>query len=138
MRKSNKHLPKTPGLYAILNIITLQSYVGAAQNVRKRKTVHFAKLKSNIHTNPQLQKDYDTYGEDNFKFILLKEFDTIEEANAAEKELLMNADPSSVYNLDYTGKPSKKVGLPKTPEHRAKMSEAAIRRWERERLARAI
>jgi len=94
-------------------------------------------LRANNHTNPELQYDFNLYGEDKFHFFCIGEFQTYQQANEAEIELLKSSEPYAVYNLDHTGKPSSKVGVPKTDEHKAKMSEGAKRRWERERLARA-
>lgn len=65
----------TSGIYTIINNITNQVYVGAASNYKSRLWDHITSLRKNSHDNDYLQKSWNKYGEENFKFQLLVECD---------------------------------------------------------------
>lgn len=48
-------------------------YIGSAKNVRKRWVRHKVDLKNNAHGSSKLQRHYNKYGKDDFKFVLLVE-----------------------------------------------------------------
>lgn len=67
------YLPKTPGIYKIVNIINNKCYIGSSVNVRKRCREHILRLRSNKHPNDYLQNSFIKYGENNFIFEHLEE-----------------------------------------------------------------
>lgn len=60
------------GIYIILNIISLKTYIGSAVNLRRRETQHWWDLKNNRHSNQYLQRAYNKYGQDSFRFSILE------------------------------------------------------------------
>jgi len=62
------------GIYTITCLANGKYYIGYATNLEKRKNHHFSRLKINKHCNPYLQKAYNKYGKNNFKFEILEEY----------------------------------------------------------------
>ena len=60
-------------IYCILNEINSKKYIGYTTNFKKRRKEHRGDLRRNSHHNEHLQKAYNKYGKDNFKFIILEE-----------------------------------------------------------------
>ncbi len=60
-------------IYKITNIINNKVYIGSTKSFESRKYFHFYQLKLNKHHSPHLQKSYNKYGKDNFKFDLIEE-----------------------------------------------------------------
>jgi hypothetical protein len=56
------------GIYKITTIHNNKFYIGSSIYLRGRKYDHFSRLKANKHGNQYLQKVYNKYGKDNFKF----------------------------------------------------------------------
>jgi group I intron endonuclease len=67
------HLPKTSGVYKIINIVNNKCYVGSSVNLRKRCREHILRLRSNKHPNSYLQSSFNKYGEESFIFEYLEE-----------------------------------------------------------------
>jgi len=61
-----------PGIYRIINIINGKIYIGSSINVRKRKNLHFSRLRKNTHECKHLQSAFNKYGEENFKFEIIE------------------------------------------------------------------
>lgn len=61
------------GAYRIECIINNKNYIGTCDNFKSRERRHFRELEKNIHGNPHLQKDYNKYGKESFRFIILLE-----------------------------------------------------------------
>lgn len=61
------------GIYKITNLITNKVYIGSAKNIDIRIKAHISKLKGNFHINKHLQSSYNKYGEENFKFEIIRE-----------------------------------------------------------------
>ena len=59
------------GIYQILNAINGKSYIGSAINIKKRWKEHIWELIRNAHYNKYLQRSWNKYGKDAFKFIVL-------------------------------------------------------------------
>src|SRR3990167_742146 len=59
---------KKSGIYHIVNKINGKIYVGSAMDLRQRKNAHFSELRRQVHRNQILQRAYNKYGENNFKF----------------------------------------------------------------------
>lgn len=56
------------GVYVIKCVPNGRFYVGSSGNIRKRKRTHLKQLRNGKHHNVFLQRVYDKYGEDSFKF----------------------------------------------------------------------
>lgn len=63
------------GVYSIENIKNGKKYIGSSINLSGREYKHFWMLNKNIHDNEYLQKSFNKYGKDSFKFIILEECD---------------------------------------------------------------
>lgn len=60
------------GIYCIENISTNKKYIGQSVNIKYRWTKHMHELNSNSHYNDYLQKAWNKYGENDFKFYVLE------------------------------------------------------------------
>jgi len=55
-------------VYQITNIQNGKFYIGSTVNEKRRKSVHFSKLRKNKHCNCHLQASWNKYGEESFIF----------------------------------------------------------------------
>lgn len=61
-------------IYQIRNLVNNKFYIGSTQHsFNKRKGEHLAELRKNYHFNKHLQKSWNKYGEENFKFEVIEE-----------------------------------------------------------------
>jgi group I intron endonuclease len=60
------------GIYKIENVIDGKKYVGSSKNLNKRKATHWRSLRNNKHHNQHLQRAFNLYGEDSFRFVEIK------------------------------------------------------------------
>ena len=67
--KSNK----ISGVYKIMNTINNKIYIGSSINIKYRWTEHKRYLKNNKHHSNHLQRSWNKYGKNNFKFEILEE-----------------------------------------------------------------
>lgn len=65
------NLRKTSGIYKIINLVNKKFYIGSTNNLYKRKNEHFGQLKRGCHCNSYLQKSFNKYKEENFKFKII-------------------------------------------------------------------
>lgn len=84
------------GIYAIINKITNRVYIGGTVNFAKRKTTHFNKLRGGKHSNKQLQKEFDYYGEKAFSIVFLEECE--ERDLKCKEEFYIQKYKSNMYN----------------------------------------
>lgn len=68
---------KVAGVYCIENIVNNKKYIGLTRNINKRLQDHKYKLKNNKHENDLLQKSFNKYGFENFKFYILETTDDL-------------------------------------------------------------
>jgi len=62
------------GVYKIINILNNECYIGSAQiSFYRRKNQHFHLLRKSCHHSIHLQRAWNKYGEQNFKFEILEE-----------------------------------------------------------------
>lgn len=128
-------------LYQIRNVENDMPYIGMlSRNTKKRRNQHFSLLRLNKHDNDYLQKAFNKYGEDSFRFEILQELpdDKLLQAETDElSQYIKNGkiDRDRCYNLVAT--PHRPVmteetkhklsvalmGKPKSVEHRRKISE---------------
>ena len=60
------------GIYCIKNIINNKCYIGSSVNIRRRFYEHKHKLKFNKHQSTYLQRSYNKYGKEAFKFEIVE------------------------------------------------------------------
>lgn len=86
-------------LYELVNKITKEGYVGIThRSVKKRWQEHLYELRGNRHGNSKLQNAFNKYGESAFEWIIRQTFETLEELNKAEQEVL-EKEKDRLYNL---------------------------------------
>lgn len=60
-------------VYKIENTKDCKIYIGSTNNFERRKKGHINKLNRNEHRNPRLQRAWNKYGSENFKFKIIEE-----------------------------------------------------------------
>jgi group I intron endonuclease len=63
----------TCGIYKITNTANHKIYVGQSMDIEERIKSHFYALRANRHTNKELQKDFNQFGEQAFSWEILEE-----------------------------------------------------------------
>ena len=71
-------------VYMIQNTENKKVYVGSSRKIRSRRTKHFSALNKNCHENYKLQLDYNEYGKDYFRWVILEYVDS-NDLNTLEK-----------------------------------------------------
>ena len=59
-------------IYKITNLINKKIYIGSTINYERHKQKHLWKLRHGLHENSILQNDFNTFGESNFLFEIVK------------------------------------------------------------------
>jgi len=103
------------GVYAIINRVTGEKYIGQSKNISRRYQMHLTDLRSGDHANRNLQRAFIQYGEDSFG---LETLESSPVDNLALAELRWISKLSPEYNLE------KKRGRP--PIHGEKLKQVAI------------
>lgn len=114
------------GIYCIENIVNNKRYIGQSIHIHRRWSEHKYELNNNIHDNDYLQKSWNKYGPDNFKFDIIELCD---ESELDNKEcyyisLYNTTDCNYGYNLQTGGSVNRTV----SEVTRQKLSQAAKRR----------
>ena len=60
------------GIYQIRNLVNDKIYIGSSNDLLKRKREHFCTLENGTHCNAHLQRAYNFYGKNNFKFEIIE------------------------------------------------------------------
>lgn len=63
------------GIYRIKNIVNGKIFIGSSLNLHGKSNSFKFQLKSGLHVNSELQKDFNIFGEENFVFEIV---DTLE------------------------------------------------------------
>jgi len=87
LKKQYKQSLPPMGIYRIKNLVNGKIFVGSSLNLHGKSNSFKFQLKSGLHVNSELQRDFNQFGEENFVFEVV---DTLE-----PKE-----DPSYNYNDD--------------------------------------
>ena len=96
---------KICGIYCIENLVNGKRYIGQSQDIECRWKCHKIELNKNRHHNCHLQRAWNKYGQENFKFSILT-LCTTEELDNKECyyiDLYKTTDLSFGYNLDSGG-----------------------------------
>ncbi len=109
-------------IYAILNTITCNQYIGSTKNSYVRKRSHFNLLRKNKHHSFVLQRAFDKHGEDKFKFIILEEVN--ENTDLIEREQWWLDNANCIYNSSKNALPGKERII--TEETREKMRQSHL------------
>lgn len=80
-----KSKPVTSGCYAIFCNDEKKYYIGSSVNIKTRISTHICELCGGWHSNGNLQRAFDEYGINSFKFIVLEECE-------ADKETLIKTE----------------------------------------------
>jgi group I intron endonuclease len=114
----------TSAIYAIVNNITNDMYVGSAVAVNRRWSAHRNLLTKQCHYNLQLQRAYNKYGNKAFDWEIVQFVDDKTELIARE-QFWMN-----FFVPKYNGRPiaNSPLGTKASAETRAKMSVSAKKR----------
>ena len=131
------------GTYLIKNALNNKVYIGSAVNILKRWRGHKRDLKKGSHHSSLLQKAWDKYGEQNFKFEILEEVSNPEHLLAYEQVYLdyyKSYEDDKGYNICKTA--GSWYGRKHSEETKRKIGEASkgrnIGRRYREEITRKL
>ena len=88
------------GIYEIRNLINGDCYIGSSKNIKQRKSRHFKDLKNDKHHSIILQRAYNKYGKEFFKFNLLEIVENVVLLTEREQFYLNKIKPK--YNISPT------------------------------------
>lgn len=92
------NLKETTGIYTITNKITGDCYVGSTTvSFYNRRRDHFKNLRKGSHHSIKLQRAFNKYGEESFKFEILQEIDIIDVIPSLEQYWMNLISPK--YNM---------------------------------------
>lgn len=113
---------KTSGIYCIENIKTHKKQIGQSVDIDSRWNSHVNELKRGVHHNDYLQKSWDKYGKDYFKFYILEycEKDKLDEREIYYINFYQTMDRKYGYNLKTGGQASNSL----SNETKEKLSKA--------------
>ena len=117
-------------IYKIRNVVNDKFYVGSTVDSRKRFWAHRKALRLGNHDSRHLQRAWDKYGEDCFRFEIVEEFNTKEELYPAEQQWL-----DEHFGKDYCYNCSPNADTPMrnaTPEMRAHQAQKTKEWLERD------
>lgn len=90
------------GVYSIKCKITNKQYIGSTTNLQVRIGKHFSNLHIGNHPNKALQKDYNTYGFNDFEITCVKECSK-DELLKYEREIQIEIGINNLYNEKISG-----------------------------------
>ncbi len=114
----------TKGIYLITNLANGKVYVGQSIRIEARFDQHRSSLKSGYHENSHLQRAYNFYGADSFKFDILEEctLDVIDNRerhwinyyNSTNRDFGYNIEDGGSFNKSLSEETKKKLSASKT------------------------
>ena len=107
------------GIYQIENTINGKRYIGSAVNIKGRFAMHKSTLRNGTHANRYLQRAWDKYGEEAFKFVIL--FCCSRESLIFHEQRAIDAN-NDLYNICPTA--GNFLGCVHTEETKKKISES--------------
>ena len=128
---------KICGIYSIVNILNNKCYIGSSSNFRRREQIHKSQLKNNRHHNLYLQRSWNKYGKDNFKFEIIEECD-VKKLFKKEEEYIDLIKPE--YNIGSIGGGDNITNNPNRDEIIKNITNVTVNRYKtmskEERLAK--
>lgn len=113
------------GIYKITNQANGKFYIGSSNNTQKRWREHLNLLMQNTHYNEYLQKAWNKYGKESFKFSVIEE---VKDVNILFNREQVHLDETRCYEreIGYNLCPDARTRRRATnsSEHRRKISEA--------------
>lgn len=128
------------GIYEIKNIVNNKIYIGSSYHVYNRWSRHRYELNKNIHNNIHLQRAWNKYGKDNFKFNIIENI-PISDTFLNMKNIIIEKEQYWIdktnccdINLGYNiaNKAYSKLGIKDSDETRKKKTEALLKPERRE------
>ena len=107
------------GIYAIVNRVNGNRYIGSSQDVYSRWARHVARLNANNHHSRHLQNAWNKYGAEVFDFIVLE---TCRNENLIKIEQKYIDAEKPLYNVSPTA--GRTAGIIRSDEYREKQSKA--------------
>jgi group I intron endonuclease len=137
-------LKSEPACYIIENQETKNLYVGSTKNISRRISKHLTSLKSNSHSNKNLQNDFNNTDDKDKIIVYISPYKTLDEARNEEQlildeghgsDIMLNISnnaraPNSGY--DRTDIITKTKITINTSEHKEKVSLESKQRWQNE------
>jgi group I intron endonuclease len=117
------------GIYLIKNITNNKVYIGSAANISKRWSKHKKDLEKGKHHSCLLQRAWDKYGEEKFKFEIIEEVSNSEHLLSYEQVYLdyyKSYEKDRGYNICKTA--DSPYGIKRSEETKNKISGARIGR----------
>lgn len=110
----------TMGAYQVLNVITLERYIGSTLALKKRWSQHKKDLRKGKHHSQRLQEAWDKYGETIFEFSTLERI-TDQQLLLSREQHFMDTLLPEYNTLKFAGS---NLGYKFSAEAKARMSEA--------------
>jgi group I intron endonuclease len=107
------------GIYLIKNTINGKVYVGSSIDINKRWREHLHYLRLNTHANTHLQRAWNKYGEESFKFEVIEKCPTQKLLNREQYWIDLLEVIKKGYNLSPTA--GSCLGIKKSKRQRRKM-----------------
>lgn len=134
-------------VYMIQNVQNHKVYVGSSKQVRQRRNKHFSALRRCCHENYKLQAEYDMFGTESFRWVVLEYIDSDDLSVLESREQFWidklqpeyNIRPTAVNSFwEYKTEESKRIAAEKcrklgqriqTQEERTKRAESIKKFW---------
>jgi group I intron endonuclease len=87
------------GIYKIINQVNNKVYIGQTDRLNDRKREHFYRLERNEHHNEHLQKSYNKYGKEVFKFEIVELTENLDERELHWINENGGLNSKNIYNL---------------------------------------
>lgn len=125
--------PDAPGVYVILNKITMRAYIGQSTSIASRFRSHKSALKSGTHGNPTLQADWKSYGAEAFAFHV---FSSVEPADLldVEYDLITESLGDDCYNFPWSDRGQGRKPLPPDQATKPRSVRLNDERWAKLKL----
>lgn len=121
------------GVYAIVNMVNDNCYIGSSWNIPIRFSKHLSLLNAGKHHSPHLQHAWNLYGANNFEFAIVLLCDP---QNVLLYEQLYIDLMMPEYNVCVTA--GSKAGIPRTDETKRKLALANTGKKQSEETKRKI
>jgi group I intron endonuclease len=120
------------GIYGIKNLANGKWYIGQSTDLSRIKNDHFSYLIRNHHCNEHLQKAFNKYGKNSFKFYILEKTseNILDERECDLIVFYKSNQPKFGYNIDSGGNKNKHF----SDEHKRKIAEASKKHRHSEKV----